>query len=203
MTNRRITALTITATFLVMLFLPATQASAQGNAPWWGRNRDNSRDRDSRYGNYDYRSLRDSARRVHDRSKSFERNVDRLLDDSRYDDSRREDRINERAQDFRETADRFKDRVGDGRNLNRSANEARALLQSAQQIDRILSRVRLDSRTRSDWSQITNDLRFIADIYGLRYRASDDYYDRDDDYNRRDRRDNRRGSNDRGWRWPF
>lgn len=190
MTNQRTTALTITAVFLVMLLLPATQASAQVNDPWWGRDRDHSRDDRNRRDNYyDYRALRDSARRVHDRSRSFQHNIDRLLDNSRLDDTRREDRINEDVRDLREAAARFRDRVGDGRNLNRSANEARALLQSAQRVDRYASRIRLNARAHADWSIITHDLRTIARIYGFRFHAFDG--------------DGPRGNNDRGWRWPF
>jgi len=190
----------------VALCLPAL-ASAQ-----WGRDRDYRRDRDyGQYGDrYDNRTLRDAARRVDNRSGDFQRHLDSSLDRSRYDDSRREDNINQIARDFRNTASNFRNRVDDGRDLNRSSNEARRLLQLGSRIDGLMYRLRLDSRTESDWSQIRQDLRLIANIYGLNYNdrgyngRDDGYYGRDDDYRNNRRRDNRGNTNDPWWRrLPF
>ncbi|HVF29088.1 MAG TPA: hypothetical protein VM943_12655, partial [Pyrinomonadaceae bacterium] len=164
-------------------------ASAQ-NGPWWGQGRDRDRDNDvyrernrnrdygrnrDDYG-YDNRSLRDAVHRVEDRSEDFEDHLDSALDRSRYDDSRREDRINEVVKEFRDSSRRLKSRFNNGRDLNRSADEARRLLQISSRIDQFMSRNRLDSRTMSDWSQIRSDLRVIANAYGISTR---DY-----DYNR-------------------
>ena len=155
----------ITAALFSLAFSTAAQAQ-------WGRNDDYRRDRrDDRYGRYDSRTLRDAASRLKDRSKDLQRDVDRLLDRSRYDDTRREDRVNEQTRDFRRAAERFRDRVGDGRDLNRSAGEARDLLRQGERIERILSRLRLDSRTYSTWSQINRDLDLVADIYRFNYRG--------------------------------
>lgn len=152
---------------LFSLALSTTAAQAQ-----WGRRDDDYRRdrRDDRYGRYDSRTLRDAATRIKDRSKDLERDVDRLLDRSRHDDTRREDRVNDQARDFRRAAERFRDRVGDGRDLNRAAGEARELLRLGERIDRVLERLRADSRTYSDWSQIERDLDLVADIYNINYR---------------------------------
>lgn len=191
MTNRR-TKLVVSAAAFITLLIPAT-ASAQG--PWWERGRDNDR-----YGRRDGRYLRDVARRIDDRSKSLERNVDRLLDNSRHDDTRREDNINDRVQDFRRAAARFRDRVGDN-DAYRGEQEARTLLSHAGQIERVLRRVRLDGRAQSDWSQIRSDLRTVADFYNLRMGDFDGGYGRDDDW-RRDRDRNRNRRNQGGINWP-
>ena len=156
------------AVFTAALFSLALSTAAQAQ---WGRNDDYRRDRrDGRYGRYDSRALRDAASRIRDRSRDLERDVDRLLDRSRIDDTRREDRVNEQAHDFRRAAERFRDRVGDGRDLNRSADEARELLRQGEHIDNALQRLRADSRTYSDWSQISRDLNLVADAYGFNYR---------------------------------
>ncbi|MCA1592968.1 MAG: hypothetical protein LC754_10020 [Acidobacteria bacterium] len=232
MNNRRSTILTFALAALAFLLLPVV-ASAQDNRPVWeeirdraqrdgdyGRDRDHRHDDDRDNGNhrpgrisdYDRRVLRDVARRIKDRSRGFQRNLDRLLDDSRYDGTRREDHINGDVRNFRQAAERFESRAGDSNDLNRSAGEARELIETASHVGRYVSRVRLDSRTRSDWSQIRSDLRTVADIYGFRMSdldngygndgynrrgRNDDDYRRDDEY-RRDR-DRRR---DTGWRWP-
>lgn len=188
MNNRR-TILTVIATALLALCLPVL-AAAQGS---YGRGRN-----DGYYGRYDGRSLRDAARRVHDRSRDFQRHIDEALDRSRYDDTRREDRINDAARDFRNAASDFRNAIGDGRNLNRGANEAQRLLQLGSRIDRFISRNRLDSRSASDWAQIRQDLRLIANAYSHRY-DDDDYYRRNGGYRRDDDRYRRRRDSDAPW----
>lgn len=177
MTNRR-KILTVFATALLALCLPVL-AAAQGS---YGRGRYEDYGRNDRYNDRYNRSLRDAARRISDRSRDFQRHIDEALDRSRYDDTRREDRINEMAREFRNVANDFRNQVGDGRNLNRGADEAQRMLQLASRIDRFISRTRLDSRSASDWWQIRQDLRIVSDAYS--YRGG---YGRDDDWRRNDR----------------
>ena len=158
--RRTIIPTVILAAFIV-LSLPA-MAAAQGNDIWRDRGRQDDYSRNNR------ERLRNSARRVNDLSRQFERDIDRALDRSRIDGTNREDRINFMARDFRNAADNFKDRLGDARNPYRSTSEARNLLQLAARIDRVMYRVRLDSRVMSDWSQIRQELRVISDAYGFR-----------------------------------
>lgn len=189
MTNRRFTLLTFAAIALATFLAPAS-AGAQ---TIWDRIRDraeqqrdrNDRDRDpdwrrdrrddDRYGrngrlsDYDRRQLRDLARRIDDRSRDLQRDIDRALDHSRVNGTNREDRINDEARDFRNAASRFRNVAGDSNDLYRSRDEARNLLDQASQLNRVLSRVRNDGRTQSDWSQLRSDLRRVADIYNLRF----------------------------------
>ena len=186
MTNRRFTVPAL-AVFALLLLAPAV-ANAQGSI--WDRIRDRAeqdrRDRDDddyrrgrrdddygrgrggRTSDYERRQLRDLANRIEDRSRSFQRNLDRALDRSRIDDTRREDNINDLARDFRNAANRFRNVAGDSNDLYRSQDEARDLIQLANRIENTLRRVRLDSRTSNDWYQIRADLRTVADIYRLR-----------------------------------
>lgn len=171
MTNRRRLIMNVVAAALIALFLPAL-AAAQGNYDPWGRDRrDNRRNDDNgRYSNrYDSRTLRDAARRLDDRSGDFQRHLDTALDRSRIDGTRREDRINEIASEFRNAASALRNSVGDGRNINRSSDEARRVLQLGSRIDQFIGRQRLNNRAESDWSQIRQDLRVIADIFGFNF----------------------------------
>jgi hypothetical protein len=174
----------ILAAAIVALCLPAATAAQ------WGRDRD--RDRDN-YGRYDERALRDSVHRLDRLAKDFEKNMDRALDRSRANGSQREDRINQQVHQFRNAVGDLKSRIGNGRDLNRSANEARRVMQEAQQVDRIARPRWYDNRLSTDWSQIQRELRFISDVYGFRNYGG---YGRDDDWRRRDGRndDYRRGS---------
>ena len=210
MTSRRFTVLTFAAVALATFLAPAS-AGAQtiwerireraeqdrrrddrDRDPDWRRDR---RDDDGRWGrrggrlsDYERRQLRDLARRIDDRSRDLQRDVDSLLDRSRINGTRREDRINEEARDLRNAAQRFRDVAGDSDRLERSRDEASRLLQEASRVSRLLSRTRLDSRTSSDWNQIRSDLRTVANIYNLRFNDDRGYSVYNDD----DRRGNRR-----------
>ena len=197
MTNHTL-KFSIFAAALLALSLPVT-ASAQ-----WGNRYPNDRN----YRRYDERQVRDSVHRLDRLAKDFERDTDRALDRSRTNGTDREDRINEQVHQFRDAVGDLKSRVGNGRDLNRSADEARRVFQEAQQIDRVARR--LDGRTGSQWNAIQRELQFLGDVYGFRYNGGygrdDDYRRRDDDYRRRDdrRRDDdyrrNRTNNDDWWR---
>ncbi|MBC7909155.1 MAG: hypothetical protein H7Y30_01560 [Pyrinomonadaceae bacterium] len=194
MINRRTLIPTIFAVALVALSLPAL-AAAQGG--YYGHDRDDDsyrRDDNRRYGNYDQRRLRESVKRLENLSDDFRKRLDRSLDRSRYDDSRREDNINNVAREFQNAADTLEDRFDSGRNLNRSSNEARRVLQLGMQLDRVMGRNRFDNRVESEWTRIRQELRYVADAYGFNMLDfKDSYYRRDDDNNRR------RGNNRRNW----
>lgn len=159
---------------LLALMVPAV-ASAQ-SWPDYRRDRDNGR--------YDQRHLRDSIHRLDRLAKDFERDLDRTLDRSRADGTRREDMINNEARQFREAVGDLKSSFGNGRDLNRSRDEAQRVMQEAHQLDRI-ARARRINQTGARWNQIGQELRIISDAYGLNnYGYNDDIYRRD--RNRRD-----------------
>ncbi len=194
MTNRRTLRFSIIAVGLVALFLPV-MASAQGGYDPWGRNRNDN------YGRYDQRYLRDSIHRLDRLAKEFEKDLDRALDRSRTDGTRREDNLNNQARQFRNAVGDLKSRYGNGRDLNRSRNQAQRVMQEAQQLDRIASTRRLGgTEVASDWGQIEQELRTIANAYGL------SSYGYDDGYYRNDRRNRTRTNNNNDWwrriPWP-
>src|SRR5215510_16211713 len=178
MTNQHTLKFSLLAAAILALSLPVA-AAAQ-----WGRYPDN-RYPDNRYPDnrgYDDRGLRDSVHRLDRLAKDFERDVDRALDHSRANGSNREDQINNRVHQFRNAVGDLKSRVGNGRDLNRSSNEARRVLQEADDIDRFARRG-LDGRTASEWSQIQQELRYISNVYGFGYGGGYGR-DRDDDWRR-------------------
>jgi hypothetical protein len=194
MTNRNTLVFSFFAAMILALALPAA-ASAQ-----WGGYPDNRYpdNRDNR-GRYDDRGLRDSVHRLDRLSKDYERDMDRALDHSRANGSRQEDRINDQIHRFRDAVGDLKSNVGNGRDLNRSADEARRVLQEGQQLDRVARPRWYDNRLASQWSQIQQELRHIGDVYGFRYNGNSG---RDGDWRRGDRND-RNNNNDWWRRIPF
>ena len=172
---------------LLALFMPVVASAQSWPYP------DNRRDRD--YGRYDTRYVRDSIHRLDRLAKDFERDMDRMLDRSRANGTRREDMLNNEARQFRNAVGDLKSRFGNGRDLNRSRNEAQRVLNEGQQLDRVVRRV-ADQTGR--WSQIRQELNIISNAYGLGYYGGNDDWrrdrrDRDNVYRRRD------DSNDVPW----
>lgn len=184
---------------LMMLTLPVV-ASAQ-----WRDDRRNDDDyyRNSRYNN---RALKATIKNLKNHSKQFEKTLDRALDRSRYDNRRREDALNELAERFFDATKDLDDEYDNRRDYRDSYDEARRVLNLGSQLDRALSRTRLDYSVQREWSRIRYDLNQLADAYQYddRYRRDDDYRrsrrDRDDDY-RRNRRDDDYGRSRRNDDW--
>jgi hypothetical protein len=199
MTNRHTLKFSILAAAILALSLPAAASAQWGGYPQnrYPDNRDNGR--------YDDRGLRDSVHRLDRLSKDFERDMDRALDRSRVNGSRQEDRINDQVHQFRDAVGDLKSRVGNGRDLNRSANEARRVLDEGRQLNSVARPRWFDSRLASEWSQIQQELRYIGDAYGFGY-GGYGRGNRDDDWRRDDRnsdRNNNNRNNDWWRRIPF
>jgi hypothetical protein len=164
-------------------------AAAQGRYDPWGRN--------GNYGRYDERYLRDSIHRLDRLAKDFEKEVDRSLDRSRRDGTRREDQVNARANQFRDAVGDLKSEFGNGRDLNRSRDEAQRVLQEARQFERIGLGRGGNGRLASLWSQIRQELNVIANAYGNYGYGNGGYYPND--------RRNRTNNNNDWWNripWP-
>jgi len=208
MTNRRTLSFSIFAAAILALCLPVL-AAAQGTYDPSGRNRDDDyyrRDRNGNYGRYDDRYLRDSIHRLDRLAKDFERAVDRELDRSREDGTRHEDRLNNEVHDFRRAAGNLKSRFGNGRDLNRSRDEAQRVLQTAQEAQRATRHHFGDGRIANLWSQIRQELNVIADAFGSNGYDDGSYRnDRRNDDNRRNNPNNQNRNNNDWWRripWP-
>ena len=194
--NRRTASFSILAAVILALCLPAL-AIAQGGYgyPDYGRQNGN-------YGRYDERYVKDSIQRLDRVAKDFEKDLNRALNNSRVNGSRNEDYMNAQARDFRRAVGDLKSRFGDGRDLNRSRNEAQRVLQQAQQFDQMGRSRAIDNRVASDWSQIQQELRIISDAYGIGYDNNGGYYPNG---NGRNNRNNQNRNND-WWRripWPY
>ena len=193
MTNRRTLSFSIFAAAILALCLPVLAAAQGGYGyPDYGRNRNGN------YGRYDERYVRDSIQRLDRLAKDFERDLDRALDHSRVNGTQREDRVNAQGHDFRQAVSKLKSNFGNGRDLNRSRDEAQRVLQEAQQFNRIGRSGVVDNRVASEWSQIQQELRIISDAYGLNYGGYNNGGYRNDDSRRND--PNRNRNNNDWWR---
>lgn len=142
----------ISAFSLAILVLPSLTS-----AQWYPNNGPG-------YGNGQYRDIKSTARSLKQRSRDFEKQVDRMVDNR----SRVNNDLKQWAGDFRRAADKFESKYGNGRNLNNSADAARDLLDAASRLDRGLRSVRVNN-LMGQWNSIQYEVGLVADTYGFRY----------------------------------
>lgn len=175
----------ISAFGLLVLGIPAI-ASAQYNGGYDPNSR-NGGYNNGGYGNYG--DMRSTVRNLKSRTRELQRQIDRELDHSRINGSRREDQINE-------VADRFKDAVNNlDENGRQNQNEIRRVMDLSSQMDRAISHSGMSYNVQNLWSSIRNDLRYLG---------GNGYYDNNNRNNRNSRYP--QGGNNRNTRpswWPF
>jgi hypothetical protein len=181
--NRFKNLFTVFAFSLLVLGLPLI-ASAQ-----WRNDRNNDDDYYGGNNRRNTRNLESTLRNLKNRARQFERQLDRDLDNSRYDGRDREDRLNDLAEEFVGAAEELSDEYENRDDYDRTQDEARRVLQLGSQLDRAISRARLSNSVQNQWNQIRQDLSVIANAYNTSY----------DNRNNRNNRTNRTNRND-DWR---
>ena len=169
--NRFKNWLAVGAFSLLVLGIPAAASAQWGGGQYDPNNRNNNDPygRNGGYNNGNYGNNSSTVRSLKSKTREFQRQLDRDLDRSRYNGSRREDQINE-------VAKRFKDAVNDldnndynnnnrGRNNNNNDNEMRRVFDLAAQIERSIGRADISYNTRNLWSSVRNDLQVISRGY--------------------------------------
>ena len=154
--------LVVGAFSLLILGIPAI-ASAQYNGQYdpYGRNGGYN---NGQYGNYggDMRSV---VRDLKHRANDFQRQLDRDLDRSRVNGTRREDQLNQMARDFKNAVNRLSENnnnYGYGRRDGNIDN----VLSIGSQIDRQVGRNGMSYQSQSIWSGIRNDLSALGNGSG-------------------------------------
>jgi hypothetical protein len=161
---------------IMILGIPAVASAQYGQNDRYGRN--------AGYGNYG--DMRSVIRSLKTKTRIFERQLDRDLDNSRMDGTRREDRIMDLARDFRSAVNRL-----NSTSYGRRDNNVEHVLQLGSQLERSIGRSGMSYNSRTLWSGIRNDLQMLGNGYG---------------YNTRNNRGNRNGggwgNNAPSW-WPY
>ena len=173
--NRIKTFIAISAFSLLVLGLPAV-ASAQWRNDPYGNN-----------GRYSNGNLRSAVQDLKNRARDFERMTN---NNGRYNRGGG-DSIENLADQFKKAADRLESRLGNGRNLDNSYDEAQRVLSIASQIDNELSYNSRGNRrggwgntgyggygggnggsnVQGQWSGMRYDLQVIAQAYGSNNRG--------------------------------
>jgi phage-related minor tail protein len=102
--------------------------------------------------------------RIEKSADKYRESIDDALDESKLDDSKREDEVNQYVKEFEDATDRLEKRFDDDK---AAAEDVREVLTRAARLDGMMSRLALTDRAQSDWRLLRNDLDELARAYGV------------------------------------
>jgi hypothetical protein len=138
------------AAFFVLIV--TDEASAQ---PRWARGRTRA-------------TVNQTIRRLETETDRFRRELDRALDNSPMDGTRREDRIEARAAELENATDELRrefDRRGD--TWWETRENVSKCVTAARNLNRLIRDRRLNNLTRNRWARVQRELNTLAGYYGL------------------------------------
>jgi hypothetical protein len=106
-------------------------------------------------------------KRVEDRSDSFQKTVDKTLDRSSLDGTRREDNINEQVKQLERALDNLRSDFDRRDQWRETHNQVRSVLNQADEVGRIVRKFRFNNQVQSGWAALRQDLNTLAGIYDL------------------------------------
>lgn len=106
-------------------------------------------------------------KRVETRSDEFKDAVDKALDRSRLDGTRKEDNINEQVKELEKALDNLRSDFDRTDTWRETHNEVRAVLNQADEVGRIVKRNQFPAHVERGWIALRTDLNTLAGIYNL------------------------------------
>jgi hypothetical protein len=113
------------------------------------------------------RQMEQLLRRIDTRSTLFRQNLDVALDRSRFDNTRREDNINELVREYDLAAARLRERFNQRQD---TIYDAREVLDRAARIDRFMRRQTMTPAAERNWAALRADLDTLANYYNVGWR---------------------------------
>jgi hypothetical protein len=98
----------------------------------------------------------------------FKKAVDRQLDRSVLNGTRREDRINDRVSDLEKATDRLRDRFDRTDRWRETRADVEDVVREARNIQGLFDRIRAYSPVRSSWIAVRSDINTLASFYDIR-----------------------------------
>ena len=106
-------------------------------------------------------------KRAENHSDTFQKVVDRTLDRSYLDGTRKEDNINEQVKQLERALDRLRGEFDRRDNWRETRNHMRDVLNQADEVGRIVARNRFTPKVRAEWAGLRRDLNSLAGVYDL------------------------------------
>lgn len=106
-------------------------------------------------------------KRVEDRSDKFEKEFDKALDRSRLNNTRREDELNDYADDLEKATDELREEFDRRDAWAENKPEVRKCLEIATKLNVAMRNRRLGPKVENTWSALRYELNTLADVYNL------------------------------------
>jgi hypothetical protein len=107
-------------------------------------------------------------KRVEEQSGSFRKAVDRQLDHSRLNGTRREDRINAQVKQYDRSVDELRREFSRRDSWMETRGNVERVLREASDVNRIIREAEFGPRLEADWNQLRRELNTLADVYNLK-----------------------------------
>lgn len=105
--------------------------------------------------------------RVEERVDGFVGLINKSLDNSRLDGTRREDNINDRAKDLEKATDELRREFDRRDRWIENRDEVRRCLNIAGDINRVMNQRRFNAPTENNWKRVRSELNVLAKVYNL------------------------------------
>lgn len=145
--------MTRVALLVALIALVASPALAQGRA---------------RARNINKPNVERIIKRLENNTDRFKKAVERQLDRSVLDGTRREDRINDRVDDLEDATDRLRSRFDRSDNWAETRGDVENVVRAADAVNGLFDRVRGYSPVRSSWAMVRSDVNTLAAVYNVR-----------------------------------
>ncbi len=107
-------------------------------------------------------------KRLESHTDDFKKAVDRDLDKSVLDGTKREDRMNDQIQDLDDMTDRLRDKFDKSDRWEETKDNVQDVLREARDINDLYNRTPAYSKVKKYWVAVKTDSNTLADIYNLR-----------------------------------
>jgi hypothetical protein len=107
-------------------------------------------------------------KRLETNTDAFKKAVDRQLDRSVLDGTKREDRINDRVSDLERATDRLRSKFDRSDDWQDTRSDVEDVVKEARTVNALFGRVRAYSRVSSNWAAVRNDINALASVYRVR-----------------------------------
>jgi DNA-binding transcriptional MerR regulator len=106
-------------------------------------------------------------KRVEDRGDVLRKEVDRFLDRSSIDGTKREDRINEEVKELEEALDKLRREFNKRQEYRETREEVTNVIDEAQEINALFRKNRFTPELQRQWLQVRRDINRLALVYNL------------------------------------
>jgi hypothetical protein len=123
--------------------------------------------RRARRAGYTKQQVEQLLERIEERADAFSNQLNKSLDRSRLDGSRREDNITERVSELENATDELRREYDHNDTRRENKAEARKIINAATRINRIVTRRNFGRQAETSWVRLRTELNTLATVFGL------------------------------------